>query len=359
MEKLELVKNDLLGIEQSEYNKVKRVVIQVNDTCFFKCQMCHIWKNKVKDIYRDTEFYERFFSDLKKIKGDDTAITLTGGEPLTVPNIYEIVNASIKSGFETNINSNGWLLNQENIKKLHNVRLSCMVFSVDGSCPKIHDDIRGMPGSFDRIISAVEYIKKYTLQMGKEMGTQFTCVISNLNIKDIVSLAELTNKLKYVDKLWFQAVSAPFRAEDIVNGKSIENEDYVDWYAHTKYRDLWPKDKKTLTDVFSTLIQLKRKGYKISNSEFHLKTFYHYFINPNIRQKNTDCNVIHDLHIFPPSGDVFICNRVLKDKPIGNINNETIDAIWNSNAARSLRTNMIECQQPCHEVMNCNSIEII
>lgn len=329
---------------------VKRVVLNVSETCFFKCKMCSFWKNKNKDLVLDIEIWSDFFKHLEKIKCDDTEVTFTGGEPLTMSDIFKWISLSTKHGFITNLNTNGWLLNDKAIKRLYESKLTHITISLDGSCPKVHDKIRGVPGSFDRVMIGAKKIYDYFTSRGKKITITITTVLSALNIHDIINLVELVNKKKYISGVWLQCVSAPFYEFDILKSQNSN----LKWNEIERFKHLWPSKKEQVMQVYSNLLFLKKKVRKIINTDIQLKMQFSYFLDPDVRLKNTLCNVLTDLNVDMMRGFAFSCLRKYKDIALGNIIDNPIDKLWNSHKTISLRRKMINCISPCHEVINCN-----
>jgi radical SAM protein with 4Fe4S-binding SPASM domain len=172
----------------------------------------------------------------------------------------------------------------------------------------------------------------------------------SLNIHDIINIVELVQEINYIDSIVFGAVTAPFANQDL---KLIEeNSEY--WFEKKQYEHLWPKDKNKIKKVYSKLIELKNKGYKISNHEHRLNMQLQYFTNPKKRLENAVCNVNRNL-IIEQNGDVFHCN--IKKEKIGNITKGSIANIWNSFHSAKMRRRILKCKANCHELINCDSTD--
>ena len=96
--------------------KIKDISISVTDNCFFKCKMCSMWKNNVKTKLPSLERYDLLFKDLQKIQSKSLFVSFTGGEPLMVPEIFDLIKLAKKYNYTTNINTNGWLINNKIIE---------------------------------------------------------------------------------------------------------------------------------------------------------------------------------------------------------------------------------------------------
>jgi len=89
-------------------------------------------------------------------------VTLTGGEPFTRPDLFDLVDSVIENRMRYTILTNGTLINEETIKALEvgkrRLRLDSIQISIDGSCAEVHNKSR--PDSFDRAVSGLRLLKK-------------------------------------------------------------------------------------------------------------------------------------------------------------------------------------------------------
>jgi len=227
-----------------------------------------------------------------------------------------------------------------------------ITLSLDGSCPEIHDYIRGMPGSFNKVIKGIKEINDYSVKTKKKVEIHITTTVCSLNFDDIISIVNLIQKLNYVESIWLQAISAPFFAEFFLDSSYNPKK----WYEYKQFQELWPTNKKKLLDVYTQLIYLKKQNYKIGNSEFHLKKQYNYFSNPEKRMKDNICNVINDINI-DNRGNIFPCLNNTEIGKLGNIYSEQdIAKIFESETAQLLRNKMLLCNKICHQTINCKVI---
>jgi len=137
------------------------LVISVVDRCSLKCSMCDIWTHKSTDL--TLAEWERHLSLplLSKIK----YIGLTGGEPLLYANLPEFI-ALVNSLFDLetlHLNTSG--LYPDRLEKVLKVMSGIkgprfvLAISIDGTVS--HDQIRGIPGAFDKAIASVKLCKQY------------------------------------------------------------------------------------------------------------------------------------------------------------------------------------------------------
>ncbi len=292
---------------------VNDVSIEVSNTCFFKCKMCTFWQN-TKNNNIDISYYKSFFQDLTKFNGRNTTVSFTGGEPLLYPHVYELLSIAKKLGFRTNILTNGWLLDKNNIKKICDASPDLISLSLDGSTATLHDEIRGVKGSYKKILESCKLIKEEFNKQRKSVQVRITTVVSKLNIHNIENIVELITRNKYIDTMHCQAVT------DVNPDPNNQNN-------FDKYLKLWPRNNKQILDAYTNLIYIKRKNNLFSTSEKRLKMQYHYFMHPDLRIKNLVCHAYKDL-IIDVEGNVTLC--IPMKLILGNIKNKSIDQMLNS-----------------------------
>jgi SynChlorMet cassette radical SAM/SPASM protein ScmE len=132
-----------------------------------------------------TKTWLKFFALLAKIGIMDAS--LTGGEALLRPDIFELIDGVIANRMRYNLLSNGTLINEKLLKKFEagkrRQRLDFIQVSIDGSCTEIHDKSR--PGSFVKAIRGLRLLK----ESGFPIAVRVT--INRHNLKDLGNIAKL------------------------------------------------------------------------------------------------------------------------------------------------------------------------
>jgi radical SAM protein with 4Fe4S-binding SPASM domain len=111
---------------------------------------------------------------------------LTGGETLLRPDWERIVATLLDKGQVVALLTNGWTLGPRLVKALHrldNGRFHLAV-SIDGT-PAVHDDIRGLKGSFQRAFDGAQAVR--------DAGTPVAVIttVSHANLDTLPALSEL------------------------------------------------------------------------------------------------------------------------------------------------------------------------
>jgi MoaA/NifB/PqqE/SkfB family radical SAM enzyme len=134
--------------------------------CNRRCSYCRRWRPAAGEL--TTRRIEDVAEALHR-RGC-ASISLTGGEPLTRPDIGEIVDLVRARGIKVKLNTNGALV-PRNIAKLDGLDTLCL--SLDGPEP-VHDAIRGR-GSFGEVRAAARSARE------RGIHVTFTSVISSAN----------------------------------------------------------------------------------------------------------------------------------------------------------------------------------
>ena len=338
---------------------VDRIHVVVAETCFFRCKTCKIWNTQHAENTNKLSLgnYKKLFRDLRKICKKQSELQLTGGEPLLNKNLPEIVYEAYKNGFSPHLITNGWLITKKNVRKLLKANLSSITFSVDGT-QKVHDYIRGFPGSYNRIMNAIKMFKSIGRKMGKEIQVKVTVTLSGLNINNVPKLINTLIQNEDIYDIWIQSVSQPF-ADNRINliGKMDYQGNKVMWHEHPEYYNLFPRKTQDIKQTFNYLLEMRQKHnkmgkYKVANWTSNLKQQYYYFLHPEAAFNSFNCSHYKNLFITL-SGEVYQCFP--QERSIGNIKDQSIIEIWNSKR-RLLEKQFIEnCKINCHAARNCVS----
>jgi radical SAM protein len=120
---------------------------------------------------------------------------LTGGDPLKRPDLMPIVQYACRRGVRTSLTpSTTPLLVRNAIFDLKASGLMRLAVSLDGSTAELHDGFRGIPGSYQRSLDAIEWCHEAGLPV------QVNTTVSKNNLADINNMIELLKSVGVV--LW-------------------------------------------------------------------------------------------------------------------------------------------------------------
>jgi len=167
------------------------VSIELTDKCNLVCVHCFQPEYRQGKLLSTREIFS-LSDELSNLKV--FSIFLSGGEPFLREDWDVIGRYLIDKGFVVGISSNGTLITKNIAKKLYESQLyKGLQISIDGSCPKIHDSIRGI-GSFEKTMQAIKHLDEY------DIHPNIAVTVMNDNINDIPKIIELavTNRMRHV-----------------------------------------------------------------------------------------------------------------------------------------------------------------
>ena len=152
-------------------------------------------------------------------------VIFTGGDPLVRPDLPELINYVDKDRANVMIFTNGWGLTEQTVKELADAGLCTMNVSIDHVDPAVHNQLRGVPGLYERAFEGAARarqagiltgISTYAtgekandgslerlLQVGQESGfhevTVFDCIPSGKFLKHTELVLKPADRRKVVE----------------------------------------------------------------------------------------------------------------------------------------------------------------
>ncbi len=178
----------------------------ITQQCNFSCKHCYSNAQKtVKDELSTTEV----FGIIDQLKEAQVGfVYILGGEPLIRPDFPHILERFRESGIPLMLNTNGWFINEEWGRRIANSSVKHLRFSLDGSTASTHDDLRGINGSFERVINGIKICRSLNIP---KISCSYT--VTSKSIGEIKSTCELLVELG-VDAVQFGPLADTGRASD-------------------------------------------------------------------------------------------------------------------------------------------------
>lgn len=315
------------------------LTISLSYRCNSRCKTCNIWR-KTEGISDDLslEEYEKIF---KKLGRSVFWATLSGGEPFMRRDIAEIAKSLYTSCHPKiiNIPTNG-LLGAYIAKKAEEIALACpgseivVNLSLDGVGKK-HDDIRGIPGNFDRAMEAYGALRKISL---KNFSLGVHSVISKLNHKDMPELCDFVLDMLGPDSYISEVAEERIELDTIGAGITPSHAEYseaVGYIAKRMERYCPKKGISRITRAF-------RMGYyDFAKEAIACRD------RGSIKQP-IPCYAGFASGQISPKGDVWGC--CIRAEPLGNLreNDYDLKGIWFGGRAEAFRKSVkrMECSCP-------------
>lgn len=176
--------------------------LNITNRCNLLCKMC--WLRATKPSYEEME-------DERLLRLIDEAIEFGvkefrfpgSGEPLMRKGLLFKLMEKIKEGNGNGLLiSNGTLFSEEDIKKIIEIDWDVLTISLDGPSPQINDYVRGVKGSFRKVIRTINLIKKWKEKLGKEKPwLRMNVVLTNKNYDKLSDMIKLAKKFGFMEVL--------------------------------------------------------------------------------------------------------------------------------------------------------------
>jgi MoaA/NifB/PqqE/SkfB family radical SAM enzyme len=165
------------------------IQLQYNYMCNMRCEHCAIERMPPKLPKRrltpdDVSVLARQADEMGLAR-----FVLTGGEPLTFPDLDELVTAIDPGRFYINCDSNGWLL-EEKAAHLKEIGIDRIQLSIDSLNPDEHDAFRRKPGSFARALKGMEEC----LRVGLPLYIQTVVTKERLYSEEFINFLKFFNE---------------------------------------------------------------------------------------------------------------------------------------------------------------------
>jgi radical SAM protein with 4Fe4S-binding SPASM domain len=288
--------------------------------CNSRCVMCGIW--------------EADQSGKGELTADEIAaalpdsllyVNLSGGEAFLRKDLPEVV-AAVRSAApraKLTLSTNG--LQPRQTRKLLPAILKAdpgigFAVSIDGE-EGVHDAVRGIPGG---------YAKAYeTVQALQAEG------VTNLRIAFTATVNHAADNTSHLGKIYDLAMRTGVEFTCAVAHNS-------DHYFKTDANKGVNVDELT-----RQLDYVAREELKSTRPKSWLRAYFHNGLVEHARAhaRPTPCEAGHTSFMIDPVGDVFPCN--ILDMPVGNLREESFDAIWNGARMQEARGVVRACNQPC------------
>ena len=277
--------------------------------CNARCNMCNVYQ------YPTGKTEEITLEDIRKLP--EMAFTnITGGEPFIRQDMPEIVEELYKKSDRIVISTNGYFAERilDLCRRFPKVGIR---ISIEG-LQETNDSIRRIPDGFDRGYGTL----KTLVEMGHpDVG--FGMTVQDLNCGDLLPLYRLSETL-----------DMEFATATLHNS----------FYFH-KY-DNRINDRRRVAESFEALINALLKSG--SPKKWFRAYFNHGLINYIYgRPRLLPCDMSRNAFFIDPYCDVVPCNGTQEKLVMGNLRDESWDALWHSEQAERVRQQVSRCDRNC------------
>lgn len=306
-------------------DNTKPVVVYgvINERCNYKCRYCEYWRLAQYEDEMTIEQWQKALLSLKDFIGS-FHIEFSGGEPFLKKGFVDLLEFCHENGIKWGVTTNGSCLTEDVIKRVVAAKPFNINMSMDGHIAEIHNYARGVKGSLEKITKNLQNL----IQEKKEQGESFPIIIKpTVHAKNLHIIKEIPQ--------WVQEM-----------GATAVNFQPVDRWSPETHDELWIEEDRfdELQTVVDDLLQQKRKGVPILNSELTLSMWPAHFREESAPASVGACRVGLRNYFIRTNGDVEVCWFF---PPIGNVKTQSAEEIWGSEEAQQRRRETTSCDRLC------------
>ncbi|MGC8663586.1 MAG: tungsten cofactor oxidoreductase radical SAM maturase [Thermoplasmata archaeon] len=289
--------------------ELKKIYVEITNGCNLSCKMCYrnFWEDSIGFMNKD--LFKKLMIQLNDFDTLETFHFGGIGEPLIHPDFSEFLEMA-KKKFTTYVSTNGTLLNEKISRKIIDLGIDRIIFSIDSPEEQGFKDIRGISKNIIyRNIKNIISMKREKRQDFPELEIEFVAMKSN--IKDLPGIADVANDLGV----------AKIMISNLLPMKDEQAKEIV-------YDNITPYEKY----IKEFMMKAMSLRIMIILPEFKLRTER---VCDFMERKSTvvswDGSVVpcyRFLHTYPEY--IFGRRKIVKKYSFGNITERSLSNIWNS-----------------------------
>ena len=268
-------------------------------------------------------------------------IVLSGGEPLTNPNLGKLIERIRTYDIAISIDSNGVLMNREVVQSLKRAGVASVELSLDSIDPVSHDKFRGLNGAFEKTLNAID--------LCSEAGifTTVATTLTKMNYAESNKLVTLAKNHGANRVVFFDLIPAG-RGRNIENLRLSQRE-LLDLMSLVKR-----ESSRNGIEVFTELPQFvvyssaeredldsNHTDRSLSFERFTVSTFFDCSGRNSVYRRFAQylggCPAGRIYCNIQPNGNVTPCMFMPEYPVAGNLRKQSFEEIWNGETFLSLR----------------------
>lgn len=297
--------------------------------CNFKCPFCPQTPGRTAQALQlPRETMLRIVRESKELSGNGFHISVSGGEPLVYPPIYEALELAHQLGVNLGITTNGYLLTPENIKRIVAADPFNINISLESVDPQVNEAMRPTPGATQRVLKAVDDLLAEKARTGARFGIFIKPTVTEVNYRSLPQMARHFGKGSVVQ----------------INPQNC-------FFLKENASLFWLRDPDAFATVVEELIALREEGYGIVPTPDTLRGMVDYFrsapapdLVPERLVGSKECSIGYRNLFINPDGAAFFCEPL---GLIGNISERPLREVWYSEVANRKRRAALKCRVNC------------
>jgi radical SAM protein with 4Fe4S-binding SPASM domain len=212
-------------------------------------------------------------------------LTLTGGEPLMHPDLFDIVAHARNAPMTVTVFTNGTLLTEDHVRKFKELHVKFAV-SVDSCNPETHDTFRGKKGALQKTLHGLTLIKKAGLPVSVSVS------LNRLNKDEIIDTIKFLEGNGFGDYQMAEVSTSGRGIDDVI----VTPEEYYQVLVEKLTYEKKDRTPKTLAP--------KSEG---------------------------GCGIAQTLIYIKADGTILPCHACCGDMGVGNVRDVDLPTFWDTN----------------------------
>jgi MoaA/NifB/PqqE/SkfB family radical SAM enzyme/GT2 family glycosyltransferase len=314
------------SVNVEAYTRPEFIILDITHRCNLACNICEIRKDPHIKEFTTSEIFDLI---KQAIDWGVKEFVLSGGEPFTRGDIFEILDFVKEKKYHIGVLTNGIVLNGDFLDKLSPYLISnslSLSISLDALTPEIHDAVRGAKGCFVKTIGGLRLLSVLK-QRHSNINFNTISIILNENLEELVSLADFLKSLN-VNTIQFQ----PLLANNLIMKERSDKAKY--WIPEVRL--------SVLDRVIDELIEFKRNNFNLlRNSVTNLWLTKKYFRD---LLTNQDIKCLYGIKtmLIANNGSATTCFDAY-----GDVRKMPLKRVFNSSSAQRAREKVKNCKNPC------------
>lgn len=318
-----------------------RLMILLTTKCNLGCIMCH--RVKTRDHFTVTlEALKKIYDLLPYVNW----LNWQGGEVFLVEHFKEVfLKISEYRHIYQNILTNGLLIDEEWARILNSSN-TAVTYSIDGVTKATYEKIR-KGARFDDLVKSCSNMGRFRAKYNPSNSLEITSVVMKSNYQELDLFPEFCKKFGFTNLRFDYLHPEVIPEEDIILGSDLNAREYL--------KDELPKiemECKKLNIGFN--YTFKNALFPNSNKEVTRSS------NQDCGKKDSICKLPWQQFTIVASEKVNVQPDCACIHPVGNLNDNTIEELWNGEKMQLYRESIIKgevknlCSQKCLIDMDMN-----
>ncbi|MFH1062880.1 MAG: radical SAM protein [Candidatus Omnitrophota bacterium] len=334
------------------------ITLFLTQKCNLRCKMCGQWgesgvtKNKSAGEVKEELDFNMLQDLIDQISYFKPSITLFGGEPLLYPKCIELIRYIKTKKMHVLMITNAAMIKDKAIEIVQ-AGLDELNVSLDG--PKdLHDQIRGMPGLFEKITDGLKEIQSYKKAKGLKFPLiNLQCTITKYNYLQLEKMIDVAAEIG-ADSLTYHNLI--FLNQDLIEKQKVYDQQLQcssdNWQGFVFAPEIDPDRLYAKMQLILNQKHAFSVDFYPNLSKQGLKEYYN---NPSYLPKEYPKRCLSPwvcAYVFPDGGIRPCLNSTYA---FGNIREDQFKNIWNSEKAVQYRQ-MLKANQLFATCIRCTEL---